>query len=55
MLRFTVERSGRVIDYAVVKSSGYPDLDAALDEMMRGADPAALSRRHDRSRRSTSL
>jgi periplasmic protein TonB len=37
VLHFEVERSGRVIDYAVVKSSGYPELDAAIDEMMRGA------------------
>ncbi len=37
VLRFAVDRSGRVIDYAVVKSSGYPDLDAALENMMRGA------------------
>jgi periplasmic protein TonB len=37
VLRFVVERSGRVADFAVIKSSGYPDLDAALDTMMRGA------------------
>jgi periplasmic protein TonB len=37
VLRFEVERSGRVIDYAVAKSTGYPDLDAAIEEMMRGA------------------
>ena len=37
VLRFVVERSGRVVDYAVIKSSGYPDLDAAVDAMMRGA------------------
>jgi periplasmic protein TonB len=37
VLRFVVERSGRVADFAVIKSSGYPDLDAALDAMMRGA------------------
>jgi TonB family protein len=36
-LRFTVDRSGRVIDYAIIKSSGYPDLDASVEEMMRGA------------------
>jgi periplasmic protein TonB len=37
MLQFAVDRNGRVIDFAVVKSSGYPDLDAAVDNMMRGA------------------
>ena len=37
MLRFVVDRGGRVIDYAVIKSSGHPDLDSAIEEMMRGA------------------
>jgi periplasmic protein TonB len=37
VLHFTVERSGRVTEFAVIKSSGYPDLDAALESMMRGA------------------
>ena len=37
VLRFRVARSGRVLDYAVAGSSGYPDLDAAVDAMMRGA------------------
>jgi protein TonB len=37
VLHFAVERSGRVIEYTIVKSSGYPDLDAAIEEMMRGA------------------
>ena len=37
VLRFHVARSGRVLDYAVAGSSGYPDLDAAVDAMMRGA------------------
>jgi protein TonB len=37
VLRFAVERSGRVIDYALAKSSGYPDLDASIEDMMRGA------------------
>jgi protein TonB len=36
-LRFRVARSGRVLSYAVAGSSGYPDLDAAVDTMMRGA------------------
>lgn len=37
VLRFGVERNGRVTQFAVVRSSGYPDLDAGLEEMMRGA------------------
>jgi protein TonB len=36
-LRFQVERGGRVIGYSLVRSTGYPDLDAAIEEMMRGA------------------
>jgi len=37
VLRFTVDRSGRVLDFAVAQSSGYPDLDASIEQMMRGA------------------
>jgi protein TonB len=37
VLRFAVDRSGRVLDFDVAQSSGYPDLDASLEEMMRGA------------------
>jgi periplasmic protein TonB len=37
VLRFTVERGGRVIDFAVARSSGYLDLDASIEDMMRGA------------------
>jgi len=37
VLRFRVDRSGRVLGYAVVQSTGHPDLDAAIDQMMRGA------------------
>ena len=37
MLRFRVARSGQVLNYAVVQSSGYPDLDAAVNAMMRSA------------------
>src|SRR6202011_1087601 len=37
VLRFEVDRSGLVIDYAVTTSSGYPDLDQSLEERMRGA------------------
>jgi protein TonB len=35
-LRFRIDRSGRVLDYGYA-STGYADLDAGLDEMMRGA------------------
>ena len=37
VLHFAVDRSGRVIDYAVAQSTGYADLDTAIEEMMRGA------------------
>jgi protein TonB len=37
VLRFHVDRAGRVINYAVVQGTGYPDLDAAIDQVMRGA------------------
>jgi periplasmic protein TonB len=37
VLRFHVDRLGRVLNYAVVQGTGYPDLDAAIDQMMRGA------------------
>ncbi len=37
MLRFVVDRGGRVVDFAVVKSSGYRELDEAVENMMRGA------------------
>jgi periplasmic protein TonB len=37
VLRFRVERSGRVLNYALASSTGYADLDAAIDAMMRGA------------------
>jgi protein TonB len=37
VLHFDVDRSGRILDFAVVKSSGYADLDAAIEDMMRGA------------------
>jgi protein TonB len=36
VLRFRLDRSGRVLDYSYA-STGYPDLDAGLDEMLRGA------------------
>jgi periplasmic protein TonB len=37
VLRFRVDRTGWVLDYAVVSSTGYGDLDAAVEAMMRGA------------------
>jgi len=37
VLRFAVDRSGRVLDDAVITSSGYPELDQSVEEMMRGA------------------
>jgi protein TonB len=37
VLRFRVDRSGRVLGYSILRSSGYADLDAAIDRMMRGA------------------
>jgi protein TonB len=36
-LSFRVDRSGRVLDHTVLSGSGYADLDAGVDEMMRGA------------------
>jgi periplasmic protein TonB len=37
VLRFRVDRLGRVLDYALLQSTGHPDLDASIDQMMRGA------------------
>jgi periplasmic protein TonB len=37
VLRFAVDRSGHILDFAVAHGSGYPDLDASIEEMMRGA------------------
>jgi protein TonB len=37
VLRFRVDRSGRMLSYAIVQSTGHSDLDAAIDQMMRGA------------------
>ena len=37
VLRFRVDRAGRILDYAVVSSTGFADLDAAVENMMRGA------------------
>jgi protein TonB len=37
VLRFLVDRSGRVLDYAITSSSGHTDLDHTVEEMMSGA------------------
>lgn len=37
LLRFRVDRYGRVLNYALVRSTGYPDLDSAIEAMMQGA------------------
>lgn len=37
VLRFRVDRSGRVLGYSLVRSTGYPDLDAQVEAMMQGA------------------
>jgi protein TonB len=37
VLRFTVDRSGRVLDVVLARSSGWPVLDAAAEAMLRGA------------------
>jgi protein TonB len=37
VLRFRVDRYGRVISYSVVSSTGFADLDAAVEQMLRGA------------------
>jgi protein TonB len=36
-LRFRVDRFGRVLGYKLLESTGYADLDAGIDQMMRGA------------------
>src|SRR5882724_8032963 len=36
-LRFRVDRYGRVLDYTLRTSTGYADLDAGIDQMMRAA------------------
>jgi protein TonB len=37
VLRFRVDRYGRVLDHAVVSSTGFADLDQSVENMMRGA------------------
>ncbi len=43
VLRFRVARNGRVLDFAVVQSAGYPELDASLNRMMNGATMPAFT------------
>ena len=43
VLRFTVERSGRVRDVVLVRTSGSPVLDAAAEAMLRGATLPAFA------------
>jgi protein TonB len=37
VVRFRVDRWGRVLDYAITRSTGYPDLDAGITDMLSGA------------------
>jgi protein TonB len=37
VLRFRIDRTGRVLNYTVIGSTGHADLDAAVETMMRGA------------------
>ena len=47
VIRFRVDRSGRLLDYGLVQSTGYPDLDGGVTAMLSGAQlppfPAGLS------------
>jgi periplasmic protein TonB len=36
-LHFQIDRFGRVLGYTLLESTGYADLDAGIDQMMRGA------------------
>jgi protein TonB len=42
VLRFRVDRYGRLLNFAIAQGTGYPDLDAAIDAMMRGASLPAF-------------
>jgi protein TonB len=39
LVRFTIARDGRILDPAIVRSSGYPLLDAAALRMLRDGSP----------------
>ena len=49
LLSFTLDRAGHVLAHSIARSSGYPDLDQSVDEMMRGATlppfPTGMSQR----------
>jgi periplasmic protein TonB len=36
-LSFRLDRFGRVLDHTLLSRTGYPDLDAGVDQMMRAA------------------
>jgi TonB family protein len=42
VLQFTVDRSGRILGFAVIRSSSDPDLDAAVENVMRDASLQAF-------------
>lgn len=42
IVRFRVDRSGRVLDFSLVRSTGYPDLDKGIADMLRGAQMPAF-------------
>ncbi|MGH7093010.1 MAG: TonB family protein [Stellaceae bacterium] len=37
VVRFRVDRSGRVLSFSLARSTGYPDLDRAVTDLVRGA------------------
>ena len=39
LLRFVMERDGRVISHRIERSSGHPALDRAVEEMLARAQP----------------
>ena len=39
LLRFVMERSGRIVSHRIERSSGYPELDRAVEEMLARAEP----------------
>lgn len=47
VVRFRVDRSGRVLSFSLARSTGYPDLDRAVAELLRSAQlppfPAGLT------------
>ena len=39
LLRFVMDRDGRVLDFSIQRSSGHPDLDHEVEQMIRRAQP----------------